>query len=296
MLELRHLEGGTYLIEGPVQLGLYVRDGRAILIDSGLDGGVGKKVIKLLEAKGWALSGLINTHAHADHIGGNALLVARTGCPVWASAEERPLIEQPWLQAGLLYGGAPFGELTKKHTQAAPSRVCHTLPQALPEGLAVLPLPGHSPGMVGVMTGDGVLFLADSLLGPEQLAKHGIAYLWDVGRHLASLDLLAQAQADWFVPSHAPACRAIGPLLTANRAHIQAVLEALLEAAAEPVGEEALMAGVCQGFGAFDTPLGYVLARNTLRGYLSYLLGQGRLSQTFVEGRRVLQIPVAKAK
>lgn len=53
--------------------------GQALLIDSGGDKDAGKKALKHLEANGWTLAGVFNTHSHADHIRGSKLIVERTG-------------------------------------------------------------------------------------------------------------------------------------------------------------------------------------------------------------------------
>jgi glyoxylase-like metal-dependent hydrolase (beta-lactamase superfamily II) len=53
-------------------MGIYLCEGNeAILIDSGLDKDSGKKILKLLESRGFSLKFIINTHSNADHTGGN---------------------------------------------------------------------------------------------------------------------------------------------------------------------------------------------------------------------------------
>ena len=48
--------------------------------DSGNDKDAGKKVLKVLAGKGWRPEMILNTHSHADHIGGNRVIQERTGC------------------------------------------------------------------------------------------------------------------------------------------------------------------------------------------------------------------------
>jgi len=48
------------------------------------------------------LAWIVNTHCHSDHIGGNAALVEKYGCPVAVPEGEAPLIER-WDQKALLY-------------------------------------------------------------------------------------------------------------------------------------------------------------------------------------------------
>jgi hydroxyacylglutathione hydrolase len=45
-------------------------------------------ILDALDRRGWKLTHILNTHHHADHAGGNAELVRRTGCKVVAPAAE----------------------------------------------------------------------------------------------------------------------------------------------------------------------------------------------------------------
>lgn len=49
-----------------------------------------------------ALAWIVNTHCHSDHIGGNAALVEKYGCPVAVPRDEAPLVER-WDETALWY-------------------------------------------------------------------------------------------------------------------------------------------------------------------------------------------------
>ncbi len=70
-------------------------------------GKAGKKVRRILDEKGWNLSGVLNMHSNADHIGGNQYLQQQTGCKVYSSGIEKAFTEYPILEPSFLYGGYP---------------------------------------------------------------------------------------------------------------------------------------------------------------------------------------------
>ena len=85
MYELIQAKGGSYYMESPAKVGLVQLGGdRVCLIDSGSDKDAGRKVRQHLDAKGWHLTAIYNTHSNADHIGGNQYLQKQTGCAIYA--------------------------------------------------------------------------------------------------------------------------------------------------------------------------------------------------------------------
>jgi len=80
------------------------RDGH-VLIDSGYVRHKQVTLALLATERGIGsdpLAWLVNTHCHSDHVGGNAAIVARYGCPVAVPQGEAPLVER-WDQKTLLY-------------------------------------------------------------------------------------------------------------------------------------------------------------------------------------------------
>lgn len=75
MYELIQVAENTYYIDCPAKIGLVRLNERDVcLIDSGSDKEAGRKVRQILDANGWKLKTIYNTHSNADHIGGNAYL------------------------------------------------------------------------------------------------------------------------------------------------------------------------------------------------------------------------------
>lgn len=287
-LTLRHVAGDTFCIPAPANIGVYVPGGRAVLVDSGGDDEAGRQILRLIRDQGWTLAAIVNTHSNADHMGGNAFLHARTGCAVLATPEEAAFIRHPRLEPTLAFGGFPLPEHRNKLLMAKPSPVTGEIAAAGPiadTGLTAIPLPGHFLDMIGVLTPDGVTFLADSLFSRAILEKHPIFFLHDVKGHLETLRGLEDLRADWYIPSHAPMLADIADLIRANRERLERTLALVREACAAPAGFEDVLARVCRECAVTLTANQYVLAGSTVRSMLSFLAGEGVLEAVYEDGR-----------
>lgn len=217
MYELVQVGDKTYYIECPAKMGLYkINESEVCLIDSGNDKDAGKKALKAIEGQGWKLSMIINTHFHADHIGGNQLLQQRTGCKIYGSGSDLAFIKRPLLEPAFLFGAYPPKELQNKFLMAKECQASELTEEVLPAGLSVIPLPGHSDGQFGLRTDDDVIFLADCLMGEDTLDKYKISHIFDVGSYLETLEMVKGLSAALFIPSHAAPCEDIVPLAEAN--------------------------------------------------------------------------------
>ena len=277
MPRLVELADGIYLLPGRVNIGFIASEGGCYMIDTGLDRDQARRALNALRSAGLRLVAVVNTHSHADHIGGNAFVQRREGVPVLAPREELPLVAHPWLEPALLYGGSYPRELASKFFIAEPSRPEALEEQELP--FEVVSLPGHSPGMVGIKAG-GVFFTADAYFGSEVLARHVLPYTYDPGAALSSLErVLSEREAELFVPSHGQPTRDPTGEVEANARAIETAREALLRAL-EASGREA---SICQLVQAVLSELGirprspglFWLYASCLRGYLAWLGREG---------------------
>ena len=83
--ELVQITERSYYIQCPAKIGLVRLAGNDIcLIDRGSDKDAGRKIRQVLDANGWRLTAIYNTHCNADHIGGNQYLQKQTGCQIYA--------------------------------------------------------------------------------------------------------------------------------------------------------------------------------------------------------------------
>ena len=283
MYELIQAAPNTYYIDCPAKRGLWVDGTDATLIDAGGDKDAAKKVLKILAAQGWTLRAVINTHSHADHIGGNQHLQKATGCKVFAPGIEADFTRHPILEPSLLWGGNPPQELRHKFLMAQPSDVTPMDDPAFPAALEVIPLPGHSPDMIGVRTPDDVVFLGDCVSSAATLEKYGLSYLYSVSDFLATLDRVEALEAALFVPAHAEATEDIVPLARLNRDKTLEIADALVSLLREPKSFDALLKAVFERFGLTMTAQQHALIGSTVRSYLAWLQAEGRAQMRIEE-------------
>ena len=146
-----------HLMVGPLQANCFIIGDEisreAVIVDPGGDGEV---VLAAVEGSRWKVVAVLNTHAHFDHTGANALLVSGTGAPLMIPREDASHLAQAHL-AARLYG-----------LEVEPSPSADRL---LDEGdvigvgdeeIRVLSTPGHTVGGATFQTSIGV-FPGDTL-------------------------------------------------------------------------------------------------------------------------------------
>ncbi len=279
------------VLPGGVNIGvLRGDDHRCVLIDAGLNETSAKKALKALRQAGGEVVAILTTHAHADHFGGNAAVVKRTGARVYAPAFDEAVLRYPLLQPMTLFAGAdPLETLRGNFLLADPSPVDEVVQPGslLVEGIEVevVPLPGHSPNQVGYLV-DGVFFCADVVLPESVLAKYKIPYLCSVTDHLGALDTAEAVACQVAVPGHGEQVESLAGLVRANRALILEVMERVAFLAQEPVTAEGILTDLLNHYAAAvtDAPSFYLL-QPTVYAFLSHLHRQGRLTHEVRHGQ-----------
>lgn len=276
MYELIQAGRQTYYIDCPSKIGIYVCFGNDVyLIDSGNDKETAKKVLKIVAAQNWNVRGILNTHSHADHIGGNRFIQEKVGCPVFSPGVEGAFTRYPFLEPAFLYGGYPCKELRNKFLMANESVATPLSSPDFPGEVEIIPLPGHSFDMVGFRTPDRTVFLADSVNSPQILSKYGVPFIYDVARYLETLDSISALQADIFVPSHAEVSADIRDLVRINREQVFKIESMLLTICRTPKTTDEVIAEVFAAFGLSMNVNQYVLVGSTLRSFLSWMKDRG---------------------
>lgn len=288
MFELIQAVGSSYFIESPAKIGLVeIGGGDVCLIDSGSDKDAGRRIRQILDAHGWKLRAIYSTHSNADHIGGNSYLQKQTGCRIFSPGIECCFTRHPVLEPSFLYGGYPGKDLRHKFLMAQESDAEPLSWDVLPDGMKIIPLPGHFFDMVGYRTADDVVYLADCLSSRETLEKYGVTFIYDVGAYLETLEKVKEMEAALFVPAHAAAAEDISELVECNIAKVNEIADAILGICSEPLSSDGVISRIFQKYSLRMSMEQYVLVGSTVRSYLSWLKDSGRI-ETEIEESMIL--------
>jgi glyoxylase-like metal-dependent hydrolase (beta-lactamase superfamily II) len=143
---------------GPVQTNCFIAVDDAhrtcVVIDPAWEG---ERLAQEITQRALKLESILITHAHFDHIGGCAALLARHPAPIYLHAADQPL----WsVDGGASYFGLDIDPLPPANTSLEDGQ--HVRCGAL--DFEVLHLPGHTPGHVGLLEAmQGWLFSGDVL-------------------------------------------------------------------------------------------------------------------------------------
>jgi len=280
MYELIKVAKRTYYIDCPTKIGVYI-DGEndAYFIDGGSDKDAGRRARQILEREGWRLRAIINTHSHADHVGGNAYLQQQTGCKIYAMGAESAIVRHTVLEPSMLVGAFPHSQLKHKFLMAASSN-CEDLTTAqnvLPRGMEIFSLPGHFFQMIGVRTPDNIAFVADCVNSAAMLEKYKIGFLYDIGAQLETLEGLLLMKAKFFIPSHAEPTEDLTALVRLNIKSIHETRELILSLLETPSCFDEIMRGVFDACGLRMNLIQHALVGSTLRSYLAWLKDMGEV-------------------
>lgn len=143
---------------GPIETNCYLatcrRTGQAVLIDPGWNDDSIRRAIAAHEAE---VIYVLNTHAHWDHIGGNAAYITETGARFGLHEADLPLLHE---KGGAGAWGIPLQPSPEPDFPLIPSHVIEV--GAL--RFEVLFTPGHTPGHVSLYEADQkVIFDGDVL-------------------------------------------------------------------------------------------------------------------------------------
>ena len=285
MYELVKLGEKTYFVDCPSRIGIYkINEADVCLVDSGNSAETGKKVLKICREQGWRITHIVNTHAHADHVGGNAVMQDRTGCTILANERDLCQINHPTLNNSYTFGARPVKELNNKFMLAEKSTAQQITEDNIPNGLSFEVYPGHAFDQIAVICDDGTVFTGDILCGADIIEKYHIFFIQDPDIYIESAKRICATEARVFCAAHYSPIYSKEELIQLAQYNISKIYE-----------QFALIKRICNEGKNFETVMKemldfynlklsfnqYAIAGSTIRGFLSCLHDKGELDAYF---------------
>jgi glyoxylase-like metal-dependent hydrolase (beta-lactamase superfamily II) len=288
---LQQLSERVFVAPGGVNIGvIYTPDDGALMVDTGLNDSAARKVLRELDAGRRKLVAIVTTHGHADHFGGNAFVVKRTGAPVYAPAWDETVLRYPLFQPLTLFAGADPPESMRGSFMLAEQSPVDVIYNAGPLEVAgvqleAISLAGHSGNQMGILI-DDVFFCADVVFPERVIERYRMPYLYSVRDHLASLERALTIPHRVAVPGHGPLLEPIDAAVEMNTALVQRVADMVVEICAEPRMPEEVLAELLTRLDAAPAdPPAFYLLHPTAFAYLTHLEAEGRVTHTIERGR-----------
>lgn len=287
---LKLIDGHTGFLELKTKVGVVINRKEAVIIDSGVDENVGRKVLKALGGE-FSIKAIFFTHSHADHYGGASFIRKRVGALTYAPRIEACIIENPIIEAlEFSYAAVPLKTLLNKFICGEACEVDRSFSggdeiEAVGLKFKVVDLPGHSVNHCGIVVGN-TFYLGDSVFPYEVLEKYKIAYLHDPKKAIESLVKIKDVEVDNFLLYHGDLLSRseIKSLISYNISSINTILDVVYENACGSSFNQVVKTSL-NSIGLKPKDLTeYYLLSSTLRGYLSCLVNEGKVSVALEDG------------
>lgn len=282
-MDILHVSGDTYIVPGATVIGVYIHNNSAYLIDTGLDENQIRKVYNLLNEKGISIIGVINTHSHADHTGGNKFLEKKGVTNFYASQIEGFFIKNPIMLTSFMYGSFPPEFMKIKLLMPEPVKEVREI---FPELFRIEQLPGHSWGMIGIFTPDNVFFCADSLYSENIVEKHPLLFHLNTGDFINTMMKIENFNPDYFVLSHGGVTRKITFTVKKNIYSLENIMSIIIENS--PGYADEIFYRVLEKIG-IKNEWEYYLNRVPFQSMLTYLYSIGEIKISISNGKLILE-------
>ena len=284
MMEFQKICGNTYAIDAAAGTLVFYKtdDHEGILIDTGFAKEDRDELIRLFEFSNLRPKGIIVSHTHYDHAGNAQALKDRYGCPILAS-----LAEAGTASSVMAYRSA-YPAMTPKEIEDRMAGECYSVDQIImpKDRLAVfcgapfgiLPLYGHTPGHIGVITPDHVAYLADTLMSEDVMHASKMPSAICRADDLKAKRSLKALRCEAYVLAHRGVYKDIGALIDKNIDYILDRAELVYNCLQGDMSEEAWVRAVYEHLEMRSRqPFKCAVCERNMRSFIDYLADGGRV-------------------
>lgn len=291
-MTLEKIKGNTYYIPGATNIGVFAyKNKNCLLIDTGINNTVARKVENSLNENNLHVKYIINTHSHMDHCGANNYFQKEyPGCVVYTSEKERLFMENPELFSNILYSVPnSFKELDR---QSKPLVVDFSLEYGMnkinDEKFEIISTAGHSVGHIAVVTPEKICFLGDCIFSEGIMKKYKLPYYVSLDEGINTLTKLKEIDADYFVLSHSDRILDKDDLLRLVDLNIETIKKfenQILELLEQPQTKEGVLESIAVLNEMNPDFKEYHLDYAAVSAYISYIYEKGLIDYSASDGR-----------
>lgn len=283
-MELKQVKGNTYVIDALAGTLLFykINAHEGVLVDTGYAREDREPLVRLFEETGVRPVGIIVSHTHYDHAGNAEYLKYRYRCPIMTSLSEAGTA------SSVMSYRCAYPAMTPREIDEMLGGECFTADQIIMPGqrvatfcgapFGVLPLYGHTPGHIGIITADHVAYLADTLMSEEVMAKAKMPTALCREDDLKAKRSLRALQCDAYVLAHRGVYTDISGLIDKNIDLILERAEMVYNCLEGDMSEEEWVRAVYQNMGMRTTDaFKCSVCERNMRSFIDYLADGGRV-------------------
>lgn len=294
-LELVEVVGNSYVISGKYGIGVYFDkpSKTAVCIDSGPNASIIEEVVAKIGEKGYQIVAVLHTHGHAVNHGGNSYLQQQfPNIRICATHLASYLIDHPHFDPFVFDAGIR-SDLSSDNASARTLITdyfpttdgtfhIHTIP------FKIVSLPGHSPGSVGIITPDHVLYCGDALFGPKTLNKQDLLFFHDLKAARRSFKKLSMFKLNAYVLYHGGPYKTVTGLISKHLTIMRDTSNLLESFIGErPCTLEQLVQKIMNKYEFEDSVQRYSLTASIIRAYVKELQRANKITAHVEQGMLV---------
>lgn len=291
-MNLIKVKGSTYYISPYfIDIGVYrLTETECILIDSGFHKTARDEIIPFMKNNNIKVRGILCTHGHIDHAGGNYLLKKEFGSKIAIPYVENYLCENSY-NMHVLADNLRFKEFGKTIPDYSYKTDLIINPEYndlyfLGVDFKIIKIYGHSAYHIGYITPDNVAYLGDTLLSEQMMKKTKLPYIFDIANDLESKKKIKELNCDKYILSHEGVYDDIYHLADKNIAYINSRLDILLQLLREPTAFDDYTAKIISEMDIKNDLRKIIYIQRTIRGYLSYFQDND-LASAFIDDNKI---------
>lgn len=290
-MEIISVKGNTFCMDtGMSYIPFYkINDEEIIMLDTGWAMGEREGIDKLLDKNNFKVVGIINSHAHIDHVGNNAYFKKKYNCIIAMPAYEA-LVCSSTVNLKMYYRTQTLSDVTEHFGHM----VCETdimisddQDKIYVSGtkFKIIHTPGHSPAHICIVTPDDVAYLGDVLISYEVMKGAKMPYAFILREDLKSKTKLYDLKNSKYLVAHKGMYNDIEKLITDNIDFYKARATGVYEVINGSMTMEDILKAVIKSFNiSVNTIYKYATIERMLRSYVEYLDEIGMIKLTMEKG------------